>query len=489
MRNCINIKGNDQVFPYIIDYSKGSGNILVSDYKYTIDSINNVIRFYNIDNYIYRDKNNWYTSIKSDDKTEYIPEYIQTSTLKVYLPTHSVSTYAKSIKYAVTLNTWINGKKIELGSFIFKPTDTVAIPTGVIKYGNNEYHEYIEFDIIDPYYLIYSDNWNEFRQSICNEKSGTNNTGSILYVSLFVVDEYEDSYAEYNGYSGGFSTFNIVDDNDYLTLNLSTSLNPLGFKLDVHINNVYDNFLEYLSETYDITTKKSNIILDVVIKNKNSIITDPTTAKIYKATETFGLLTQYIEFNSLNSENLIKNFFSNWINFEEGWSLVSSLTIYNDDEEEILSFISNEIPITQEIFSIFTNGGSTKIIDINDMEIKTYNVVNKIENKIVQIERPNESKANIIQPVFFRVSEAEMLTIHPMVTENISINLDNYKSKVDKFTLQIGDCMFNQIGSNGYGILFKITANSLPTTIVNGTYYILDDNYELVTTGKYNCVR
>ena len=45
MRNCINIKGNDQVFPYIIDYSKGSGNILVSDYKYTIDSINNVIRF------------------------------------------------------------------------------------------------------------------------------------------------------------------------------------------------------------------------------------------------------------------------------------------------------------------------------------------------------------------------------------------------------------------------------------------------------------
>ena len=123
------------------------------------------------------------------------------------------------------------------------------------------------------------------------------------------------------------------------------------------------------------------------------------------------------------------------------------------------------------------------------MEIKTYNVVNKIENKIVQIERPNESKANIIQPVFFRVSEAEMLTIHPMVTENVSINLDNYKSKVDKFTLQIGDCMFNQIGSNGYGILFKITANSLPSTIVNGTYYILDDNYELVTTGKYNCVR
>ena len=120
--------------------------------------------------------------------------------------------------------------------------------------------------------------------------------------------------------------------------------------------------------------------------------------------------------------------------------------------DEIFSLVSNEIPITQEIFSTMVNGGMEKIIDVSDMEINTYNVVNKIENKIVQIERPNESKSNIMQPIFFRVKDTETLTLHPVVTENISINLDDYKTKVDKFTLLIEGCRFEQIGSNSYGI-------------------------------------
>ena len=37
--------------------------------------------------------------------------------------------------------------------------------------------------------------------------------------------------------------------------------------------------------------------------------------------------------------------------------------------------------------------------------------------------------------------------------------------------------------------LFKIGANKLPETTVTGTYYILNENDELVTTGKYSCVR
>ena len=123
------------------------------------------------------------------------------------------------------------------------------------------------------------------------------------------------------------------------------------------------------------------------------------------------------------------------------------------------------------------------------MNIHTYNVVNKITNEIVQIERPNESKTNILQPVFFRVKDTEVLTLHPIVTENISINLDDYKSKVEKFVLLIEGCRFEQIGANKYGILFKIGANRLPATAITGVYYILNENDELITTGKYNCIR
>ena len=82
-----------------------------------------------------------------------------------------------------------------------------------------------------------------------------------------------------------------------------------------------------------------------------------------------------------------------------------------------------------------------------------------------------------------------MLTLHPLVTETISINLDDYKSKVDKFVLLIGNCRFEQIGANKYGILFKIQANRLANDIISGTYYVLNENDELVSSGKYSCVR
>ena len=123
------------------------------------------------------------------------------------------------------------------------------------------------------------------------------------------------------------------------------------------------------------------------------------------------------------------------------------------------------------------------------MEINNYTVINKIENKVVQLERPDNSKSNIIQPVFFKVKDTEKLTLHPAVTENICINLDDYKSKVKSFKLQIEGKIFDQIGVNQYGVLFKITGAMLPNEIKTGTYYILNENKVLVTTGKYNYVQ
>jgi hypothetical protein len=93
-----------------------------------------------------------------------------------------------------------------------------------------------------------------------------------------------------------------------------------------------------------------------------------------------------------------------------------------------------------------------------------------------------------VQSVFYRIKDSEVLTLHPIVTETICINLDDYKSKVDKFILQINGCRFEPIGSNSYGVLFKIHSNSLPANTSAGTYYILNEELELVTTGKYNCV-
>ena len=484
MRNIINIQGNNQSFPYLIEYKKGNTKTDSHDIYWSIN--HDVIRLFQGGVTHYRNKNDWH-DVKElyNRQHDYIPNNVNISNIKIYLPEHSPSTYLYSIKYIVTVNTWINGEKIDFGSFMFKPNDAVAINTGTIKKGNNEYHEYVSFDIIDPFYLMYSDDWLRFRNIVCKEPTGINNTGSALQVSLFIVDEYNDFYLIKEDWIGGCTNFSIADDDDFLSLNLSNSLDPLGLKLDLTMNKEYNWFLTYLSETYCLNVSKSNIKYEIVIKNKEGIMVGPTVN--YNATEDFGIATQYVTWEKIIDNESLGLFFSSWDNFEEGWNFVASLSIC-DNDVEMFNIVSNEIPITQTLFSRYING-SEKIIDLNDMNIIQYNVVNKIENKVVQIERPNASKSNIVQPVFYRVKDLETLTLHPLVTENISINLDDYKSKVERFILLIEGCKFEQIGANKYGILFKITANTLPASAVGGTYYVLDENSELITTGKYNCIR
>ena len=116
-------------------------------------------------------------------------------------------------------------------------------------------------------------------------------------------------------------------------------------------------------------------------------------------------------------------------------------------------------------------------------------VVNKVVNNVVSVERPDDYKANIIKPVFFKVQDAFNITIHPAVTENICINLDAYKNKVNVFSIKIGDQTFNEIGRTANGVIFKIVGVNIEANNGDtGTYYILNDVGELVTTGQYNTV-
>jgi hypothetical protein len=127
------------------------------------------------------------------------------------------------------------------------------------------------------------------------------------------------------------------------------------------------------------------------------------------------------------------------------------------------------------------------------MKLYNINAVNKIENNVININRPEDTKSGLIQPMFYRSVESININIHPKVIENICINLDIYKSKVDTFILKIEDSIFPEIGRTQAGVLFKIKN---PTIIKNeqgkeklsGVYYILNQDNELVTSGKYNYI-
>jgi hypothetical protein len=123
------------------------------------------------------------------------------------------------------------------------------------------------------------------------------------------------------------------------------------------------------------------------------------------------------------------------------------------------------------------------------MEVFNINAINKIENKTIHIDTTGGVKSNIIQPVFFKSLRVMDLIIHPDVTETISINLDDYKSKVETFIIQIENVQFIEVGRNATGILFKIIGKKLPGVLNNGTYFILNEKYEMVTSGKYTYER
>ena len=126
-------------------------------------------------------------------------------------------------------------------------------------------------------------------------------------------------------------------------------------------------------------------------------------------------------------------------------------------------------------------------IKLNELDMNLYNisVVNKIDNQIIQLSNKEDSKNNLIQPTFFKVVDLSNITIYPNVTQTICINLDIYKSKVSSFILQLDGINFPEIGRTQYGVLFKIRGSKLSNNITSGQYYILDQNLELVTAGKY----
>ena len=161
--------------------------------------------------------------------------------------------------------------------------------------------------------------------------------------------------------------------------------------------------------------------------------------------------------------------------------------IIQKNNEDILVLLSNKIYITQEIFKYLMNENIRKInLENVDMNTNNFNIVNIIENKIVTLERPNEYKSNIVKPVFVKVQEADNIRIHKSVTENICINLDAYKNKVSSFVLKIGNTNFYEIGRINSGIVFKVIGTNIQ--LDNGYYYILNNEGELVTTGKFTTI-
>lgn len=473
----LNITSNDHKFMYVVDYIRNTSDS-VHEFEYIY--LNGEVLF---KTELSRHENIWSLYNKNNDH-EKITAYA--STIRLYFPQFSVETYNDRIKYALDVTMYVSNKKIILGSFLIDRFNSLAAPK-IVKFQGQEYYECIDLNIVDPYDVLYSDDFQSFRGILKDSKEFEDNADATsLYISLHPVEGDEELYIMDNNYNGSQNSIMISDGvGDFLNYNIKFNYNDNILESKLDFNSVYNgNLQQYLLETYKLDGEVKIKYLLGINKISPSIIEKESTetTQTYTTADIKNNMKCLVPSNN-SSRYVLKKLFDDWGLWEEGISFKSTAIISVGGEDKLVLH-SNQIPITQELYSKIKIDTQVKI-NLDDMEVKNINVINEIKSDTQIYQVTENSKSSIILPVFYRVRDLGNIVIHPEVNENICINLDAYKSKVDTFIMQIEGVKFNEIGTTNSGTIFKVVGNMLPQNLTSGTYYILSQDGDLVVTGKY----
>lgn len=489
----INIKDADNTYNYIVEYKNGgpTDNKVVN---YT-DSIvyndkllaNDISLWYEGASYI-KYINRWLPA--GDINTHELSDGYSISYITVYFPDFSIDRIHGYTDYALDVNIWIGGRKVNIGSYIINRKDALACDT-IKVFGGQRYYECIELPIFNPYEISYSDKWNSFRGLITNSihNSRITNQHSIINVSLYPVIKTNNEYRVHDDYVGGHNAMPLSKkDDSNLRLNIRSntkdSLNKEqpAIVCSLEFNEYYDSLSAYIQDIYNVSNY--TVKYEMVIGNNDTL---------YDIFES-GEVENELEYKFTKEQILSHNNFVNGIGWRPGVFIKCTAIISMVDNNSEASIMSNTLMFNEDLFRYFVGPSDFMVnrnpvycvnLDLLDMNVLNINTVNKIENKVVQFSSPVDTKSNLIQPTFFRTTELANIVIHPEVVETICINLDRYKSKVDHFVMQVEGVKFVEIGRNSNGSLFKIIGANLPNVKTSGTYYILNQDNELVTSGKY----
>lgn len=466
---------------------------------------------------LFRDVNDWYDLQLSGDTYT-----LNEITTRLYFPQYSVDTFTPKTKYILNISIHIHGRDIELGSFLFKRKDALACAP--IRFnGMDEYYEYMDFTIIDPHSIYSLENLVSSVELKNIFSSVDLTTGSLLHVSLFTVEQDGDHYFKVDGWTGGQNNIFGYDANDLTTL-LSYDVENRLLNIDASFyGSDIMNLSEYVKNTYNIDYM-GVVVQYVVLDNENvyyeqsKVIEDVNTnnfsfsidvnegsvldERVKRPSFSFDYNRSYDSFIVPYKEQVGGhdfNFFytlddlMNSGNIPQGLHIQASIMVFrlrDGEDAPFITSISNKMYFTQDLISLMeaTSDDFPRKINLDELDMNNINlkVTNKITQEVKVITPTDSTKNHILQPVFYQTRDIGAVVIHPAVTENIVINLDSYKAQVERFKVQIEGVVFKEIGRINKGIVFKITGNSLPKEANEGTIFVLNQDNELVTTGKYS---
>lgn len=529
----INIIRNDRKLHYMAEFhDMGIIDVTHGEYSYveTPEGIQFIRNQRLIDNFenndicnVIRTVNTW-TPETRIFSNYYIPRNIQQRQVTLFIPRYSMESFydkkfgddqemqLSGIKYIITTYIYIAGIKVVLGSYLFD-LGSARATNGKVHYKMDDFQLCVDFNIVDPISITYNDEWLGFRKNICMEPENINNTGSVIHIDLDpVIQSSEgDYYIRSSEFMGGITSVPFGKKMiDFLHANLEFNGDA---NITIDFNEVYSGDLNlYLAETYGMWEfdEDGNIIIDngIPVPRENVIIFEliiRDKENVYF--ETSRMLKSMPE-HSICSWTFVKEYIQQpWSWYKDGLILQGSVEIYDimnlpekyrDNPDEIrdrlspvVDVLTNEIPLNKETYKFLVPTDGSMIhdstINLNLIDMNEYNVsvVNKIQKQVVQINRPEDYKSNIVRPVFIRTEPLGDITIHPAVSENIAVNLNKYKSKVDLFYIRIEGVDFIEIGRTPTSVVFSIDGNLLPNENTEGIAYILDENFKLVITTHY----
>ena len=401
-------------------------------------------------------------------------------TMRVYFPLECIHTYYKAAtKYLVSIYTYVKEdvlpKRLYLYSNVIDSFDNLACAPKIYK--GNRYQEYQDINIYDFYELI---------------NRGVERSEYIIHINIQPVYVEEDSAYAFNDIKPGNSSLSYYKDS---ILQVIPSFDIINRKVRVRFERNGDN-VNIFNYIYDNYEPNMLIYLRYFIVNKYDEI-------IY--IDNPVLLREGDE-SSIAFDDLFGEQFKSWSDWEEGMQLYVSTEAYaykGEMEEKDLeafrnkliegdwidcfniSIASDTIPITSDIYKFILPNDidNINLTDI-DMTINSYNVTNEIINKNINVNQTSVSNG-LVKPVFFKAYDISKIKVHRDIYENICVNLDEYKNKVNKFYIKICGNYFVEYARTIDGVIFNI--NGAVITSNTGTYYICDADKNFITSGKYEC--
>lgn len=432
--------------------------------------------------------------------------------LRVYFPIEQIGTYIpKANLYLINIYTYLNGRKIDLFSDVLNSYNSLACAP--IYNDSIRYQEYQDIRIVNP-----NDLAREFL--IVKRENGTEDLlieemSNLINISIQPVIRDTEGYLARKNTRAGVSIIPFIDDT---VIHLSNKLDfsNLSIKTSISFNkNVASTLAEYIHKMYD-----REKMIDP--EHENQATAYLRYFLINRADESVYFDTSYLyedpsrktleeEIFNISFEDFLKPLLKKaqekgvelselW---EEGLQIAIYLEIYDtkvkekdipDDEFSLgkeIRISSQPISLTEDVWSRLIAYDSIEDFpdteklkqEIENMK-QPINVINTITQQTIQVNQTGTG-SGVIKPVFFRAYPVQEIILHRDMKENIAINLDEYKHKVERFFIKLCGNYFSEYSRSYDGVIFAINSNVITSN--TGTYYICDGDKNFITSGKYRC--